>query len=407
MLLRCLLDFVNDLYSHKIIRAHTMQGLSSYATQEVETKGRLFKEALESERLPFLKDRERVTHSMAFRRLEYKTQVMVNHVGDHFRTRLTHTLEVAQNARYLARDLGLNEDLSETIAFAHDLGHPPFGHAGEDGLNLASKAYGGFDHNFQAFKIITQLEQKYAGFDGLNLTWETLEGVIKHNGPIENQHLPFYISEMNAAFDLKLHEYSSLEAQVAAISDDIAYCAHDIDDGFRAGVFNLDELLVIPHLKKLYDTVAKQYPDLEPSRFINELSRGFAKSMIRDVKTQSLANIEHHRIKSSQDVRTCQKQLVDFSEEMNMVRKQVMEFLRTNFYRYYKVNRMTLKAHKIMRDLFDILLENPNCLPTSWYKKVRDLPKEVVAIHVIDYIAGMTDRYAIEEHSKFFDPNRF
>lgn len=384
-----------------------MYVLKNYAIKDEFSKGRLFKELLESERLPFLKDRERVIHSIAFRRLEYKTQVMVNHAGDHFRTRLTHTLEVAHNARYLAMELGLNLDLAETIAFVHDLGHPPFGHAGEDGLNLAAREFGGFNHNYHAIKIISQLEKKYAGFDGLNLTWETLEGALKHNGPLERAELPQYVLELDDMFQLELSNHASLEAQVAAISDDIAYCAHDIDDGFRAGVFNLEQLLEIDYLKMLFDQITAQYQGLDQPRLINELCRSFAKAMIKDVKMQTEENLASLAIETPAEVRAAGRQIVDASPQMQIVRRQVMEFLKQHFYRYYKVNRMTRKAHMVVKDLFNIMLENPNCMPSAWFKKVENSRKEVVATHVIDYIAGMTDRYAIEEHNKFFDPNIF
>jgi dGTPase len=378
---------------------------ASYATLPENSLGRLVKEPLDNQ--CYLADRERLIHSLAFRRLEYKTQVFINYLGDHYRTRLTHTLEVAQNARVIARRIGLNEDLAEVVALSHDLGHPPFGHAGEDGLNLAAKKYGGFDHNNHTIKIITLLESRHAGFNGLNLTWETLEGCLNHNGPLGlkgKKKLPSYITSLARDFDISLTSQASLEAQVAAVADDIAYCNHDIDDGVRADFFALEELEFIEPIRDIIATLKKQYPQIAYPQLVFETTKALKNLMIDDVVKNAKALIKKHDIKTSAEVRQINEPLVCFSKEINAVRLELMKFLIANVYRNYRVNRMTIKAKSIVHDLFTRLMESPNCLPKEWYKLVKGQSEKVAARHILDYIAGMTDRFAIEEHKNLFDP---
>lgn len=382
--------------------------LAKYAVDPKDSMGRKYKELYESDREPFLKDRDRVIHSVAFRRLEYKTQVFVNHVGDHYRTRLTHSLEVAQISRIIARDLKLNEDLAELIALAHDLGHPPFGHAGEDGLNEAAKAYGGFDHNVQTLKIITQLEQRYAEFDGLNLTWESLEGIVKHNGPFKSdKKYSQYVHDFSKEYDLKLKSHASLEAQVASLADDIAYINHDIDDGIRAGFFGLEELQHIILINKLLESVRNTFPNLSEVKLRSETIRRLIKYMINDLVFETQKNLEANSIKTVTDVRNHKSQLVTFSKEVESVRSEIKKFLMTNFYRHYQVNRMTLKGQKILKDLFLRFHESPDCLPNAWQEQMKVLDDNSKIKVILNYIAGMTDRYAIEEHKKLFNAEYF
>jgi dGTPase len=379
--------------------------LATYACSPEQTAGRMHKEQFESDRMPYLKDRDRVIQSSAFRRLEYKTQVFVNHAGDHYRTRLTHTLEVAQISKVIAYELGLSQDLAETIALCHDLGHPPFGHAGEEGLNEAAKDFGGFDHNIQTMKILTYLEQRYAEFDGLNLTWETLEGAVKHNGPLKK--VPSEIARFSDKFNLRLDSFASLEAQVAGMADDIAYCNHDIDDGIRAGIIHLEDLKHIQPIGAIYDSVVVAYPTANTSRITNETIRRLVKHMINDLVHETKRNIEFHNIKSVNEVRNLSKPLATFSKETEAMKNTLKEFLMNNVYRNYRVNRMTIKAKQIMGDLFKMLMDQPNCLPTEWFAKVKNKTDSEKAVIVKDYIAGMTDRFAIEEHRKLFNPNYF
>lgn len=387
--------------------------LASYACDPFKTAGRIHKEKFAiNNRNPFLKDRDRVIHCVAFRRLEYKTQVFVNHVGDHYRTRLTHTLEVSQIVRTIARALDLNEDLAETLALCHDLGHPPFGHAGEEGLNEAAHEYGGFDHNLHTIKILTQLEQRYAEFDGLNLTWETLEGTIKHNGPVEGKHAigkktPQLIAELSQQKDLLLSEYPSLEAQVATLADDIAYCNHDIDDGIRAGMFKLEDLKAIKEISEIYDAVQFAYPGINQTRLINETIRRLLKFMIDDLIFETQKNIRLLGITSVDDIRKQNQAVATFSPEVEIMKNKLKAFLMTNVWRNYRVNRMSIKGKQIISDLFVRLLDRPECLPSDWQLKAKKLDKKGAACVIIDYIAGMTDRFAIEEHTKMFNPNYF
>lgn len=388
----------------------TTQNLASYATHPNHSKGRLIAEEESQNRTPYQRDRDRIAHSAAFRRLEYKTQVFVNHEGDHYRTRLTHTIEVAQIARTLSRVFNLNEDLAEALALAHDLGHPAFGHAGETALNEVMKPYGGFDHNAHTLKILTHLEQRYAHFDGLNMTWETLEGVVKHNGPLISEDtekarksLPTAIYTYDQHFPLALHQHASLEAQIAAISDDIAYNNHDLEDGLRAELFTIEDLFMIPFIGEEFRKTVEKYPFLPRERVVHEAIRSLVNQTILDLITQTFSNIDQHRIETVNDIRTLGKTLVTFSEEMEYHQQQLKQFLMKNMYRHHKVQRMASNAKRILQELFNVFFNEPECLPSKWYRLVHigatDHEKATI---VCDYIAGMTDRFALQEHDSLF-----
>ncbi|MDE3060978.1 MAG: deoxyguanosinetriphosphate triphosphohydrolase [Pseudomonadota bacterium] len=393
--------------------------LASYACHPEQSRGRLHPEEESNTRSCFQRDRDRIIHSTAFRRLEYKTQVFVNHEGDHYRTRLTHSLEVSQLARSIARTLGLNEDLAETLALAHDLGHTPFGHAGEEALAEAMSGYGGFNHNAHTLRIVTSLEHRYAEFDGLNLTWETLEGIAKHNGPLirrspasilskllhkpQEHALPRAISEYNARHDLELEHYASGEAQVAALADDIAYSNHDIDDGLRAGLFTLEQLERVDMVARIIREVRVRYPALNEHRLIHEAIRRLINRMVTDLITQTAQNIASEHVEKADDIRRLGRPLVEFSPPMQDANQQLKDFLMENMYRHYKVNRMASKARRIVGELFQFFLAEPQCLPTSWQQLASGPKGAVTATVTADFIAGMTDRFAIEEYRRIFD----
>ena len=379
-----------------------------YACRPEESRGRLFQEADSATRTCFQRDRDRIIHSAAFRRLEYKTQVFVNHEGDFFRTRLTHSLEVSQIARSVCRSLGLNEDLGEALALAHDLGHPPFGHAGEDALQEMMKPHGGFDHNAQSLRVMTLLESRYADFDGLNLTWETLEGVVKHNGPLINagrneEDLPQAFADYNRDHDLELHTYASAEAQIAAISDDVAYNNHDLDDGLRAGLFTIEDLADVPLAGPVFAEVRKIYPDLEPSRTIHEAVRRMIGDMVSDLLQETGRRLGDLDPKTPDDVRAAGFPVAGFSETMRANDAALKKFLFENMYRHYKLNRMTSKAKRVVRELFKLLLAEPECLPHDMPNPCGRANSPDTARTVADYIAGMTDRFALDEYQNLFD----
>ncbi len=378
------------------------QSPAPYACTPEASRGRLYKEPESNTRSLFQRDRDRIIHSTAFRRLEYKTQVFVNHEGDHYRTRLTHSLEVSQMARSICRSLGLNEDLAETLALAHDLGHTPFGHAGEDGLGEAMAPFGGFDHNGHTLRLITSLEQRYADFDGLNLTWETLEGIAKHNGPLV-KNVPRAIAEYNAKHDLELATYASLEAQVASLSDDIAYNNHDIDDGLRAGLFSVEDLEEVPQVAAIFHEVQKLYPNITAPRLIHEAIRRVINRMATDLISTSQVNIAASGVKTVDDVRALGRPLIAFSDAMVEQNRLLKSFLMQRMYRHYKVNRMAAKAKRVVGELFHFFLGEPECLPTSW-RALTDAPNTQKTAQVAaDFIAGMTDRFALDEHRRIFD----
>ncbi|MBM3951497.1 MAG: deoxyguanosinetriphosphate triphosphohydrolase [Rhodospirillales bacterium] len=386
--------------------------LVPYATVPAASRGRLHREPESRTRDCFQRDRDRIVHSGAFRRLQYKTQVFVNHEGDFFRTRLTHSLEVAQIARSLARNLGLNEDLTEALALAHDLGHPPFGHAGEDALRDAMKPFGGFDHNAQSLRVVTRLEERYPAFDGLNLTWETLEGVVKHNGPLRGRHakkkpLPRAIAEYVKRHDLELDTFAGPEAQIAAIADDIAYNNHDIEDGLRAGLFAVEDLRAVPLIGPIFARVRKKHPRLADNswraRLIHEAVRELIGAMVADLLAETRRRLAKAAPRSAEDVRRLSAPIAAFSPPMQARLKGLKEFLFVNMYRHYKLNRMTSKARRVVRDLFDLFLAEPECLPTDWRRRAGPAGSRATAELVADYIAGMTDRYALDEHRRLFD----
>ncbi len=381
--------------------------LAPYAARAEETRGRLHAEAESATRTPFQRDRDRVIHSIAFRRLKHKTQVFIYHEGDHYRTRLTHSLEVAQISRSLARTLKLDEDLAECVALAHDLGHPPFGHTGEDVLKECMAGFDGFDHNAQTLRLLTKLERRHARFGGLNLTWETLEGVVKHNGPLtgpdapKKEPLPAAIVEYARTHDLALDSFASLEAQVAAIADDIAYNNHDGDDGLRAGLFSFDAARDLPLIGPAIARVEHEYPDAPRDVVIAEAVSDLIGAMVDDVVTETKARLEKLAPADVDAVRRARRQIVDFSPAMTAQLKGLRAFLHENVYRHYKVNRARSQAKRIVRALFDVFIAEPETLPPQWRgSKGADTGERARA--VCDYIAGMTDRYAMREHHRLF-----
>ena len=381
--------------------------LAPYACKPERSRGRRFSEAESETRSPFQRDRDRIIHSEAFRRLKYKTQVFVYHDGDNFRTRLTHSLEVSQIARSVCRVLGLNEDLAEALALAHDLGHTPFGHAGEDALREMTAKVGGFDHNAQSLRIVTKLERRYYEFDGLNLTWETLEGLVKHNGPLTGfdgaRPLPLAIQNYALKEDLELDSYASAEAQIAALADDIAYNNHDIDDGLRAGLFTIDDLSEVPLVGPVFAKVKAEHPDIEPSIHIHESVRRLIGLMVLDLIAETKRNIALYKPDSPEAVRSLGRPLAAFSEEMRANDRALKRFLFDHMYRHYQVNRMTSKARRVVKDLYSLLVHEPECLPPEWQKLCGGKDQSETARAVADYIAGMTDHFALDEHRRLFD----
>lgn len=373
----------------------------AYALRPENSRGRRVPEEESLLRSAFQRDRDRILHSAAFRRLEYKTQVFVNHEGDHFRTRLTHSLEVAQIARTIARYLGLNEDVAETVALAHDLGHSPFGHAGERALNAVLADFGGFDHNAQTLRVVTALESRYASFDGLNLTWETLEGVVKHNGPLV-EAIPDYIVAYDAEHDLELSSQPSAEAQIAALADDIAYTNHDFDDGLRAGLFTPADLLDLPLIGDIFREVAERYDGIEEIRLIHESVRRLINLMVSDLVGETERRLSRASPGSAEALRGLDHPVVAFSADVAEPLLVLRQFLRSNMYRHYKVMRMTRKADRVVQELFEVLFEHPECLPPAWQRAAAEGGDPGRAIAISDYIAGMTDRFALEEHDRLF-----
>ena len=383
------------------------QCLARFACHPDQSRGRRHAEAGSETRSPFQRDRDRIIHSEAFRKLKYKTQVFVYHEGDNFRTRLTHSLEVAQIARSISRVLGLNEDLAEGLALAHDLGHTPFGHAGEEVLQELMADVGGFDHNAQSLRIVTQLERRYYQFEGLNLTWETLEGLVKHNGPLTGfagaRPLPTAIAAYAAKDDLELDSFASAEAQVASLSDDIAYNNHDIDDGLRAGLFAIEDLADVPLVGPVFAAVKAEFPDIEPSLHIHEAVRRLIGLMVVDLLDETKRRIAKFAPASVGEVRRLGQPLVAFSQTMRRNDAALKDFLFHHMYRHYKVNRMTSKARRVVRDLYALLLAEPECLPPEWQTSCDGAGAAGTARVVADYIAGMTDRNALDEHRRLFD----
>lgn len=368
-----------------------------YASDPARSRGRQYRQAASEVRDPFQRDRDRIIHSTAFRRLKHKTQVFVSPDGDHFRTRLTHSLEVAQIGRVIARELGLHEDLTEALCLAHDLGHPPFGHVGEDVLTAAMEPYGGFDHNANTLRIVTRTEQRYAEFDGLNLSWETLEGLAKHNGPIYQP--TWALAEIDAAYPLDLGSYSSLEAQVAALADDIAYDNHDLDDGLRARLFSLDDALAVPFVAETWTMVRERFPNSKPDRLPAELVRHQIGRMVADVLAETRRRLAEVNPRSVEDVRAAGRTLVSFSGAMAQCERDLKSFLRERMY-FHPVNlRIREPARAVVAGLFDRYHAEPAAMPEEWAATTpADEPGR--ARHVADFIAGMTDRYAIRMYRR-------
>jgi dGTPase len=382
-------------------------GLAPYASKPEESRGRLYPEPEHQTRSAFQRDRDRIIHSTAFRRLTHKTQVFVYHEGDHYRTRLTHSLEVAQIARTISRALGLDEDLAETLALAHDLGHTPFGHAGEEALNAEMARFGGFSHNDQTLRILTRLERRYAEFDGLNLTWETLEGTVKHNGPLRGtgieRPVPPTITEYDRRHPLALETFPSAEAQVAALADDIAYNNHDIDDGLRAGLFAVADLADVPLVGPIFHGVASRYPGIEEPRLIHESIRRVIDRMVGDLIGETCRRLADAAPGSVDEVRARDAPIVDFSDEMRRNDRALKEFLFERMYRHHRVNRMSSKAHSVVHDLFALYLAEPQCLPREWRELAAGPDEPRTARVAADYLAGMTDRFALDEHHRLFE----
>ena len=385
-----------------------------YAADPATSQGRRWPEPASPTRNAFRRDCDRIIHSTAFRRLAHKTQVFVYHEGDHYRTRLTHTLEVAQIARSLARALGLDEDLAEAVALAHDLGHPPFGHAGERALDEALDRFGGFDHNAQALRIVTELERRYAAFDGLNLTWETLAGLVKHNGPLTDRAgnalgryaergVPAAILAYAQIQDLELWSFAGAEAQVAALADDIAYDAHDIDDGLRADLFTLDDIACVPIVGGIVREIDAQYAHLDPARRVHETVRRLITRMIEDVIAETDRRAAALKPHSAADVRQAARPLVAFSPALEQADAEIKAFLRPRMYRHARVMRVMDEAQGVVRDLFAHYVKTPADMPAEWAEGVATADAGARARHVADYIAGMTDRYALIEHARYFD----
>ena len=385
-----------------------------FACQPEQSRGRLHPEPPSRGRSPFRRDCDRIIHSTAFRRLKHKTQVFVFDEGDHYRTRLTHTLEVAQIARALARALALDEDLAEALALAHDLGHPPFGHAGERALDACLGAFGGFDHNAQTLRVVTALEVRYPAFDGLNLTWETLEGLVKHNGPLIDREarplgryrvhgVPETIADYNRLQDLQLWSFPGVEAQVAAFADDIAYDAHDIDDGLRAGLFDIDDIASVAVPGTIIADIHADYPGLETARVVHEFIRRLIGLLIEDVIAETGRRLAALAPRSADDVRGAASAVVAFSPQTAEAEGMIKKFLEKRMYRHARVQRVMDDAAGVVRDLFARYNWYPGELPAEWREGLRGAGEAARARHIADFIAGMTDRYALAEHQRLFD----
>jgi len=381
-----------------------------YASDPARSRGRFYDEPESPTRTPFQRDRDRIIHSTAFRRLKHKTQVFVADEGDHYRTRLTHTIEVAQIARALARALRCDEDLAETVALVHDFGHTPFGHTGEDALDERMRPWGGFDHNAQSLRVVTRLERRYAEFDGLNLCWETLEGLVKHNGPLTGPHadpgkgaVPKTIVDFNELFDLELDRFASLEAQCAAIADDIAYNTHDIDDGLRAGLLTLDMLEDVPLSGAILAEVRSRYPRLDAVRTGHELMRRQITRMVEDVIVTASATLREVEPVDIAGIHNAGRMIVTFSPAMAADEKTLKAFLYKNLYRAPSVMSVRAQAEQVVRELFDAYFADPSAMSEGWREGLDRAEDRVKARYAADFLAGMTDNYALKEHRRLFD----
>lgn len=379
-----------------------------YASDPLKTRGRAHEEGASATRTCFQRDRDRIIHSSAFRRLKQKTQVFVAHEGDFYRTRLTHSLEVAQIARSVARTLGLDEDLAEALALSHDMGHPPFGHAGEDELDDCMKPYNGFDHNAQTLRVVTRLEKRYPTFDGLNLSWETLEGLVKHNGPVLTDNksidtLPQAFLDYPQLESLELDTFAGPEAQVAALADDVAYNNHDIDDGIAAGLFTIDDICEVPLVGDVFKGVRKEYAFLDERLMVAEAVRRLIGIWVDDLVKETRRRLKKHNPQSAEDIRNLNEPVVAFSKRLDDKQRVLRAFLYERMYKHYKVNRMRSQARRILKELFELFNSEPNTLPPPWRQDAEQTSGDRRARIVCDYIAGMTDNYAIEEHRRLFN----
>lgn len=387
-------------------------GRAVYATDPAKSRGRLIAEPESPTRTPFQRDRDRIIHSTAFRRLKHKTQVFFSHEGDHYRTRLTHTIEVAQIARALARAFRIDDDLAEAVALVHDFGHTPFGHTGEDVLDALMAGHGGFDHNAQALRVVTRLERRYAGFDGLNLTWETLEGLVKHNGPlidpatgtpVGGKAVPRAIADYLAGHDLEVQRHAGLEAQAAAIADDIAYNTHDLDDGLRAGLLTFDMLRGVPLAGEALAIVDDHYPGLDDGRRAHEMTRRVMTAMVEDVIAETASNLDRKIPQSVADIHDAGETLARFSAAMAEREAGLKRFLFEHLYRHDEVMRVRAQAEAVVHDLFRRFTRLPSLMGGEWADDATALDETQLAIRVADYIAGMTDTFALSEHRRLFD----
>ncbi len=390
-------------------------GLEVYASRPHESRGRFYPELPSKTRGDFERDRDRIIHSVAFRRLKFKTQVFVYHEGDHYRTRLSHSIEVAQVARSLARLLKINEDLAETCALAHDLGHTPFAHVGEDALKECMEPYGSFDHNDQTLRVVTLLEKKYPHFDGLNLSWESLEGLVKHNGPVlkkgKKPKLEITLNALKDEMDLMLGTYASLEAQIAGLADDIAYNSHDLDDGLSAGLFTLRDLEEVEWVAAIMHGKRKEYPGIDEKILAQETIRDVMGTYILDVLEETRRRLGALKPVCADDVRYAGSMTAAMSGLMKKRDKELRDFLWAHFYLHTHVSRVRLKVFRVVQDLFEAFMANPRCLPPEWLRQVENTPKgwDAQVWHarsVADYIASMTDRLALLEHKELFDAHQ-
>lgn len=378
--------------------------LASYAVDPSNSRGRLFNEYPTAYRNEFERDHDRIIHSKAFRRLQYKTQVFINHEGDHYRNRLTHSIEVSTVARSIAKTLNLSSDLAETIGLAHDLGHTPFGHAGEVALNKCMQDYGGFSHNAHSLKILTKVEKRYAAYDGLNLTWEVLEGIVKHNGPLIN-NIPEYIVEYDSQHNLDLTHYSSAEAQIASLADDISYISHDLEDSVGAKIIDFNHLTEIKFIDQYAFDIKSQFENITTTQLIYEVVRKLIIDLIADLLLQTNNNLQKQKIITTDDIRHLDYQLVDFTDEAKERIVKIKQFLYDKVYKHNKLTSMLLKCQRIVQDLFKIYMDNIDLLPFSWKELIIPGNTKSKAGIIADYIAGMTDRFAIQEHQDIYSFN--
>ncbi len=377
--------------------------LEKYACIPEKTKGRVCPEKATPYRNEFERDRDRIIHSNSFKRLQYKTQVFVNHEGDHYRNRLTHSMEVSSIARSLCKALNLSDDLAEAVSLAHDLGHSPFGHAGEESLNECMENYGGFSHNAHSFKILTYLENRYAAYNGLNLTWEVLEGIIKHNGPLPSKDLSKYIADYDSIHSLDLKKYSSAESQVASLSDDIAYITHDLEDSIGAEIITYKDLEEIELIDQYIHDIRNEYKNIDNSRLIYEVSRKLTHYLINSLLSQTRYNIKKHKIENESDIRNLGRPLVEFTDDTVNEIRIIKEFLFRKVYKHHRVVSVTLQCQNVIKNLFKLYSENINLLPFGWREMIKDDVNNSKMSIIADYIAGMTDRYAIKQYQSFYN----